>query len=930
LKQSPNDSKQYQAITLENGLRVLLIHNEETEKSAAALAVNVGHFNDPDHREGMAHFLEHMLFLGTEKYPEGSEYHQFISQYGGAHNAWTATEHTCFFFDIHFSHFNDALDRFSQFFIAPLLSESFINKERQNIDAEFQLKFKDDIRRLYDAHKETVNQEHPFSKFSVGSLDTLADRGGISIREEIVNFYQEFYRAQYMTLAIEGPQSLVELSALAKQYFSAIKSTSRVLAPVSAPLYLAEHQQILINVDPLKNDRQLIISFAMPCIDQYYRHKPESVLSYLLGHEGPGSILSRLKRKQWALGLTAGSGINGSNFKDFNISIPLTELGEKHIDEIITTVFNYINLLQDNDIPEHYYQEKRANAELSFHYHEQMHPLDSVSQLVLNMQHYDSENYIFGDYMMEGMCQKTIKKLLNYLRADNIRLTHISQKNDFDQCSFWYRTPYSISKISANNIKKWQSTTSINDLFLPPKNLYIVKDPKLMANHDTSTEKNKKQLPLCLESENGLAIWFKQDTTFNVPKGYIYINIESKFTIESIENIAMTRLFVDLYSDAIIEEHYDAELAGIHYHLYAHQGGVTLQVSGLSEKQGHLLTLLLNNLQHRDFAESHFNLLKKQLLNHLSQADKSKSISQLFSKLSSIMQPKSPSSESLHHALSPITFEFFLKFSQQIFNEITLEVLIHGNWNRKQALALSQTIKDAFKPHYDAKYSFQIPVLDLTKQAEIILPLVLPKHDHATVFYYPFKDKTVPLIAKSMIVSHLLSPFFFQEMRTEKQLGYLVGVGYVPIHRFPGIAFYIQSPHTDSSTLRSCIDEFIEHCSDYLEDMPEDNWHHLQHGLAGQLKEKDATLRVTSQRFWAAICNEDKLFNHRNDLIDAILSLTLDDIRDFIQENLLKSNNPDRITLMSIQNKEELASLENSGKILMNIKELTNICQSKF
>ncbi len=44
LKQSPNDLKQYQAITLENGLRVLLIHNEESNQSAAALAVNVGHF----------------------------------------------------------------------------------------------------------------------------------------------------------------------------------------------------------------------------------------------------------------------------------------------------------------------------------------------------------------------------------------------------------------------------------------------------------------------------------------------------------------------------------------------------------------------------------------------------------------------------------------------------------------------------------------------------------------------------------------------------------------------------------------------------------------------------------------------------------------------------------------------------------------------
>ena len=143
MKKSPNDAKQYQARTLTNGLRALLVHNPESNKSAAALAVNVGHFNDPNHRQGLAHFLEHMLFLGTEKYPDGSEYQKFINEHGGSNNAWTATEHTCFFFDIGQQHFAAAIERFGEFFTAPLLSEEFVNKERKNIDAEFKLKLKD-------------------------------------------------------------------------------------------------------------------------------------------------------------------------------------------------------------------------------------------------------------------------------------------------------------------------------------------------------------------------------------------------------------------------------------------------------------------------------------------------------------------------------------------------------------------------------------------------------------------------------------------------------------------------------------------------------------------------------------------------------------------------------------------------------------------
>ncbi len=142
-----------------------------------------------------------------------------------------------------------------------------------------------------------------------------------------------------MTLAIEGPQPLAELQSLAECMFSEIKNNNIALANVTEPLYLPEHQGIQINVQPVKNEHQLIISFAMESIDKYYQDKPESILTYLIGHEGEGSILAKLKQEQWAMSLTAGSGINGSNFKDFNINISLTELGEAHIDDIISIVF---------------------------------------------------------------------------------------------------------------------------------------------------------------------------------------------------------------------------------------------------------------------------------------------------------------------------------------------------------------------------------------------------------------------------------------------------------------------------------------------------------------------------------------------------------------------------------------------------------------
>lgn len=929
MKQSPNDHKHYQALTLANGLRVLLAQNTESDKAAAALTVNAGHFNDPKDRQGLAHFVEHMLFLGTEKFPDGSEYQKFISQHGGHNNAWTATEHTSFFFDVQHNYFEAALERFAQFFISPLLSESFVESERQNIDAEFKLKLKDDIRRLYDVHKETINPAHPFSQFSVGNIDTLADKPNKKVQQDIVNFFQRYYRAPYMTLALESPFPLSEMVRMVEHHFSEIKTTDQPLPAIDAPLYLPEQLQQEISVNPVKNDKQLIVSFALPSIDQYYRHKPESVLAYLIGHEGPGSILSYLKKQHWAMALTAGSGINGSNFKDFNISISLTEQGEDNIEAILAVVFSYIVLLKKEPLPLHYYQEKRSLAETAFQYLEKTKPLDAVSQLAINMQHYPLEDYIYGDYVMEGMCDDSISHLLQLLRADNCRIIRIGQKYQCNQKTHWYQVPYQQEPIAQSRLQAWQTIKPMAELFLPPKNEYIVDKPKTWPHsHETS-------LPTQIDSSSGLCIWFKQDTTFKVPKGYIYIGIDSPVAVSSHENIAMTRLFVDLYSSAIVEWHYDAELAGIHYHLYSHQGGMTLQLSGLSEKQPELLDKLLYSLKNQSFEQGQFELIKQQLLKHWLNADKNKSISQLFSTLSAFMQPNNPSSAELVTAMENIDFKSFKHFVSQLFTHVTIDVLIHGNWQEHHGHLIAEQIKETFHNNFDGRNHVHCPIVDLDDQQEIVLPVHLPHNDHAAVIYYPQPDNGVLSTTLAMLTSHLLAPIFFQEMRTDRQYGYLVNVGYIPINRYPGIAFYIQSPKTSPEELTQAINEFITRCSDEITHMPAEQWEIFKKGLTGQLKEKDTSLRIKSQRFWASICNQDYQFNRKEQLIKQVLNTELSDILDFINTKLSTNEQntyQSRVTLVSSKiTLDEFAQQTClQGSVVTNPVDFTKNSQRKY
>jgi insulysin len=70
-----------------------------------------GFLSDPWELPGLAHFLEHMLFLGTEKYPCENEYNKYLSEHSGSSNAFTAAEHTTFYFDVAPEHLDGALDR---------------------------------------------------------------------------------------------------------------------------------------------------------------------------------------------------------------------------------------------------------------------------------------------------------------------------------------------------------------------------------------------------------------------------------------------------------------------------------------------------------------------------------------------------------------------------------------------------------------------------------------------------------------------------------------------------------------------------------------------------------------------------------------------------------------------------------------------------
>ena len=372
------DSKNYRLIELASGVRCLLVQDPRAEKCAAALDVHVGHMSDPIDRPGLAHFCEHMLFLGNDKYPGEDEFEQYISRVGGSSNAFTDTEDTCYFFELPDpAKLDTALERWGPFFSSPKFAQDATRREVEAIDSEHSKNLKSDGFRLFQLTKSRFPTTHPFSKFGTGTKKTLQGDGDPPVNE-LRAFYGLNYVGSNMACVVCSTQSLDVLQKLAE---NALRDVKRADRAVPSSLYFYEDptpsDTDAYVLASLQSQRELSVQWVLP----YDRTSPENAfadriqkryfrddlfLSHILGHEGPDSILADLRRRGLATGLGAGSGEDTDQFRTFDVSVQLTQKGLKEWRKVLATIRGAALGLQTVEWPANCFDETARMARLGF------------------------------------------------------------------------------------------------------------------------------------------------------------------------------------------------------------------------------------------------------------------------------------------------------------------------------------------------------------------------------------------------------------------------------------------------------------------------------------------------------------------------------------------------------------------------------------
>ncbi|XP_058887819.1 nardilysin-like isoform X2 [Acipenser ruthenus] len=754
------------------------------KQSAAALCVGVGSFSDPDDLPGLAHFLEHMVFMGSEKYPAENGFDAFLKKHGGSDNASTDCERTVFQFDVQRKHFREALDRWAQFFISPLMIKDAIGREVEAVDSEYQLARPSDSHRKEMLFGSLAKPGHPMGKFCWGNAQTLKHEPkekNIDTYVRLREFWEQHYSAHYMTLAVQSKESLDTLEEWVREIFSKIPNNSlpkpnfsHLVDPFDTPAF-----NKLYRVVPVRKIHALTITWALLPQEHHYRVKPLHFISWLIGHEGTGSILSLLRKKCWALALYGGNSETGfdqnSTYSIFGISITLTDEGYRNYYQIAHLVFQYLKMLQKSGPQQRIYDEIQKIQDNEFHYQEQTDPIDYVENVCENMQLFRKPDILTGDQLMFEYKPEVISAVLNLLVPDTANLLLLSPNNE-GSCPLkekWFGTQYSVQDIEKEWSERWSGDFELNpDLHLPAENKFIATDFNLKTSDCPDTE-----YPVRIINNEKGCLWYKKDNKFKIPKAYVRFNLISPLIQKSPENLVLFDIFVNILAHNLAEPAYEADVAQLEYKLVAGEHGFVIKVKGFNHKLPLLFNLIIDYLADFTASPDVFSMiaeqLKKTYFNILIKPDKLGKDARLL-----ILEHSRWSMIQKYQAIMKgLSVESLMSFVGKLKSQLYAEGMVQGNFTSREAMEfLHYVIQKLQFQRLSVEVPVHFRVVELPKVPHLCKVKSLNKGDansEVTVYYQSGPRNLREHTLMELLVMHMEEPCF-DFLRTKETLGYHV------------------------------------------------------------------------------------------------------------------------------------------------------------
>ena len=278
-------------VELDNGLTFIHQYLPATPVVVADVWLQAGAIREPKEWFGMAHFLEHMIFKGTQELPPGL-FDREIENRGGITNAATSHDYAHYFLTTAAPYLKDTLPYLAQLLLFPAIPEDEFIREREVVLEEIRSCYDDPDWIGFQALSESIYQHHPYGRSVLGSQSDLMQHSAQAMRD----FHRAYYQPENMTVVIVGgieQESALELVYQNFQEFAQRKHIEEI--EVMPPLIAGIRRQELYL--PRLEQARLLMAWTGPGVEQYRSAYGLDLLSVVLA-EGRSSRLVRVLREE--------------------------------------------------------------------------------------------------------------------------------------------------------------------------------------------------------------------------------------------------------------------------------------------------------------------------------------------------------------------------------------------------------------------------------------------------------------------------------------------------------------------------------------------------------------------------------------------------------------------------------------------------------
>lgn len=864
---SNNETRQFHPGELKNGIRYCAVQDTKLDRTHVVVSVNVGYLADPIEYQGLAHFLEHMLFLGSKKYPKADHFESFISKYGGTHNAYTSKLHTTYNFSILNEKLEESLDIFSQFFKKPLFDNKYIKKELQAIESEHKKNIYNDFNRLFRLIQKISLEGSQLSKFGTGNFESLNKKG---VKDAMIEFYKKYYQPENITVSIVSNMDLKNQVEIIQNNFNDIESNGQDYEFKIKKPFLKENREIYY-LQSISKPQSICFLWEIPEVFKYYlnTHSPYNLIQYLTTYQME-SLKVYLIDNKLIHDLICDIFEEGM----FLIYIELVNLKYwKIIESHLKYFFSELAKLNwDKNI-----EIIKNKQRIRFNYSTKIGSYVLTDMLAVNLHNYPLEEIYSGNMLTTKFDLEQINELLNnFLTFDKVKIILISNSNmieniDKDKIKTepYYNIQYFRISNEENEEKEFPLSLDLKDKF---------------SNFSATVIKNLgKNEPVRLE-EN---VWFGSTSKFNETKVYLkiaLINPELKNKKKFIINMILINFINEMFERFL---NFENDI-GIHFFIKSN--------------------VLLNSFDINFVCYNQYftQVLKDclEFLHNLKIEEKNKNILEILKenmKINIFDLFYLPPWEYINEEFDRQIYPFYIGHVEalEILNSIKIDD-IFNNFNKLKRKLLNESQRIIFGFGNYEKDDFEND-LDLIKKyiKSVYKPIMEKGHLSSSIVYHPNKVETnqvlsiiyhlgnfePSLIVKGQLLNQILNQKFFNFIRTNKQYGYLVGITILEVNQN---LYFIEKVQTEKSLeeLEKDIESFN---INILDSLKEKDFNQFKESYIKMLKEKSHTIKDVFFFYLKEILLRRYLFRKKTLFIRELEKLTWEDFIDFYKESILNN-----------------------------------------